>query len=62
MSKYIDPTRDQFSAFAKMTDDGPVWMLNMIRLRKKAKYDDGRKMSGAEAYKAYAAASAPFFT
>ncbi|MEZ5895667.1 MAG: DUF1330 domain-containing protein [Parvularculaceae bacterium] len=62
MSKFVDPTRTQFNEFAKMTDDGPVWMLNMIRLRKKARYEDGRQISGAEAYKAYAAASAPFFT
>ncbi len=62
MSKNIDPTKAQFGEFAKMTDDGPIWMLNMIRLRKKAKYEDGRDMTGADAYKAYAAASAPFFT
>ena len=61
MAGSIDPTREQFSAMMKMPDDGPVWMLNMIRLRKKAKYEDGAKATGAEAYAAYGRASEEFF-
>ena len=61
MSKCIDPSKDQFGAFMKLPDDGPIWMLNLIRLRKKAKYEDGRKVSGAEAYAEYGRASEPFF-
>lgn len=62
MSKHVDPTKEQFSAFAKLPDDGPIWMLNLIRLRKNAKYEDGREMTGAEAYADYGRSSAPFFT
>ncbi|MBY0423940.1 MAG: DUF1330 domain-containing protein [Parvularculaceae bacterium] len=40
--------------------EGPVRMLNLIRLRKSARYEDGRKATGAEAYAAYARESAPF--
>ena len=62
MSKFLDPTRDQFKAFAELPDEGPIWMLNMIRWRKKARYPDGRELSGAEAYAEYGRTSAPFFT
>lgn len=62
MSKYVDPSRDQFAAFMKLPDDGPIWMLNLIRLRKKADYEDEREATGEHAYKEYARASAPFFT
>lgn len=61
MTGSIDPTREQFSAMMKLPDAGPVWMLNIIRLRKKAKYEDGRKATGAEAYAAYGHASEEFF-
>jgi len=61
MSKFVDPTQDQFRAFVEKPTSNPIWMLNMIRLRKKAKYEDKREASGAEAYAAYARASEPFF-
>lgn len=62
MSKFVDPTRDQFAAFMQIEDDGPIWMLNLIRLRKNARYEDGRETTGAEAYAAYGRESEPFFT
>lgn len=62
MSKNVDPTKDQFRAFMKLPDDGPIWMLNLIRLRKTANYEDGRELSGLDAYKEYGKASEPFFT
>jgi uncharacterized protein (DUF1330 family) len=61
MSKHVDPSRDQFAAFMKLPDDGPIWMLNLIRLRKKARYEDGREATGADAYKEYAKTSEEFF-
>ncbi len=61
MPKYVDPTRAQFGAFMKLPDDGPIWMLNLIRLRKNAKYEDDRDATGAEAYAEYGRASEPFF-
>lgn len=62
---YVDPTREAFGAFAALPHDGPVQMLNLLRFRKMAAYEDGRAprggMSGADAYAEYARASAPFF-
>ena len=57
----IDPTRDQFEAFKSLPRDKPVNMLNLVRLRFKAQYEDGRDVTGAEAYKAYGSESAPIF-
>lgn len=61
MAGTVDPTRAQFKALMESGHTGPVWMLNLIRLRKKAKYEDEREATGAEAYAAYAKESAPFF-
>ena len=61
MSFYVDPERDQFEAFKALPRDVPVMMLNLVRYLKKARYDDGRDMTGAEAYAAYGRESAPVF-
>ena len=61
MLDFIDPTRDQFAAFQAMDRAGPVQMLNLVRFRPMADYPDGRSLSGQDAYRAYAAASAPIF-
>lgn len=61
MSNHIDPSKKQFKQFAETAGQGPIWMLNLIRLRKKAKYEDERKVSGKEAYAEYGRASEPFF-
>lgn len=60
--KNIDPSREQFGAFMDLPDDGPIWMLNVIRLRKNARYEDKREATGEAAYKAYAHESERFFT
>ena len=57
----IDPTRAQFEAFKNLPRDKPVNMLNLLKLRYKAVYEDGRDATGAEAYKAYGAESGPIF-
>lgn len=61
MSGYIDPERDQFDAFKALPRDTPVMMLNLVRLRDKAVYEDGRDASGAEAYAAYGRESGAVF-
>lgn len=61
MSSYVDPERDQFEAFKALPRDEPVMMLNLVRYRDKAVYEDGRDASGAEAYAAYGRESAPIF-
>ena len=61
MSCYIDPERDQFEAFKRLPRDEPIMMLNFLRFRAKAAYEDAREATGAEAYAAYGRESAPVF-
>jgi uncharacterized protein (DUF1330 family) len=61
VSDLINPTKEQFAAFQTLPDEGPIHMLNLVRLREHAVYEDGRKASGADAYKAYARESGPVF-
>lgn len=58
---YIDPTKESFKAFREMDREGPIHMLNLIRLNDVATYDDGTTMAGSEAYAAYARESGPIF-
>lgn len=62
MPDYVDPTREQFAAFRELGGDGPIHMLNLVRLRARAQYEDGRECSGLEAYRAYGRDSSPVFT
>lgn len=61
MTNYIDPERGQFEAFKALPRDEPIMMLNLLRFRDRAAYDDGREATGAEAYDAYGRESAPVF-
>lgn len=61
MPYYIDPEREQFEAFKALPRDKPVMMLNFLRFRDKAAYEDGREATGAEAYAAYGRESGPVF-
>jgi uncharacterized protein (DUF1330 family) len=58
---FVDPTREKFGEFRRLTDDGPIHMLNLVRFRAEAAYPDGRKATGAEAYAAYGRESLPIF-
>jgi hypothetical protein len=46
---FIDPTKETFAAFRAADRQGPIHMLNLVRLRERASYPDGRSASGAEA-------------
>ena len=59
MPGHIDPTKERFALFREMDRPGPVHMLNLIRLRPVAAYEDGTQATGAEAYAAYGRDSAP---
>lgn len=59
---HIDPSKEQFAHFRSLTREGPIHMLNLVRLRARAAYPDGRAVSGEEAYRAYARESGPVFT
>ena len=56
---HIDPTREVFAAFRANDRPGAIEMLNLVRLRPRAAYPDGRQASGAEAYAAYGRESGP---
>lgn len=61
MSNYIDPEREQFDAFKELPRDQPIMMLNFLRFRDKAAYENGQAATGAEAYAAYGEESGPIF-
>src|ERR1700686_5299713 len=61
MTGYVDPTKETFAAFRSDDRPGPIHMLNLVRLRERAAYPDGREASGAEAYEAYGRESLPVF-
>jgi uncharacterized protein (DUF1330 family) len=58
---FIDPTKDVFAQFRGNDRPGPIDMLNLVRLRPRAAYPDGREATGAEAYAAYGRESGPVF-
>jgi uncharacterized protein (DUF1330 family) len=58
---FIDPTKQAFADFRQMDRPGPIEMLNLVRLRDRAAYPDGREATGAEAYAAYGRESGPVF-
>lgn len=58
---FIDPTREMFGKFRGLEEEGPIHMLNLVRLRDQAEYQDGTKASGAEAYASYGRESGPIF-
>ena len=61
MSNHVDPERGQFDAFKALPRDEPIMMLNLLRFRETAAYEDGREATGAEAYAAYGKESGPVF-
>jgi uncharacterized protein (DUF1330 family) len=62
MTQQIDPTKETFQRFRENDRAGPIHMLNLVRLRAEARYPDGRRATGAEAYAAYGRDSRPVFT
>jgi uncharacterized protein (DUF1330 family) len=62
MTGFVDPTRETFGAFRADDRPGPVHMLNLVRFRDRAAYEDGREATGAEAYAAYGRESGPVFS
>lgn len=58
---HIDPTPEQIAVLKSLPQDQPVMMLNLLRLRAVANYEDGRKATGIEAYTTYGTETAPIF-
>ena len=46
MTGHIDPTKEAFAAFRADDRPGPIHMLNLVRLRARAAYPDGREATG----------------
>jgi uncharacterized protein (DUF1330 family) len=61
MTGHVDPTKEVFAQFRDADREGPIHMLNLVRLKPRASYPDGREATGAEAYAAYGRESLPVF-
>ena len=61
MTNHIDPTKEEFARFKDLPRDEPIHMLNLVKLRERAAYPDGRQASGLDAYRAYGRESGPVF-
>lgn len=59
MSGHVDLTKERFIAHRDNDREGPVHLLNLIRLRERADYPDGRAATGVEAYRTYGHISEP---
>ena len=53
----VTPNEEQVNGFLKNPEIGPISMVNLLKYKEKAIYDDGRdtNLSGEEAYGLYAA-------
>ena len=53
----IKPNEEQINGFLQNPDLGPISMVNLLKYKKTARYEDGRdtNLSGEEAYGLYAA-------
>lgn len=61
MSGHVDPDRERYAIFKELTRNQKIHMLNLVRLRETAVYEDGMMLTGHEAYAAYSRESAPVF-
>jgi len=54
----LNPSEEQIKGFFEPGADGPIYMVNLLKYREKAEYEDGREtdLTGAEAYALYGAA------
>ncbi len=52
----LQPDGDQVKTFTSKPTEGPIVMVNLLKFREKAAYEDGREsdLSGREAYQLYA--------
>ena len=52
----VVPNQEQMRGFLEPGHDGPIYMLNLLKFKEQAEYQDGRDtdLSGAEAYGIYA--------
>ena len=53
----VTPNQEQIEGFFEPGPEGPIYMLNLLKFKENAVYEDGveSELSGAEAYALYAA-------
>ena len=53
----VTPTAEQIEGFLAPDAAGPIFMVNLLKFKERAEYEDGREtpLSGREAYALYAA-------
>lgn len=53
----VTPSQEQIKGFFEPGTDGPIYMLNLLKFKEKAEYEDGREtdLTGAQAYALYGA-------
>ena len=51
----VNPNETQMKEFMEGDADSPIHMVNLLKFKEKAEYEDGREtnLSGAEAYAIY---------
>jgi uncharacterized protein (DUF1330 family) len=59
MPGHVDLTRERYNVLRESPREGAVHLLNLLRLRDRADYADGREASGVDAYQAYGRISEP---
>lgn len=64
VSNAVYPTQEQFQALQESDFSGPVSMLNLLKYKAKAVYDDGREtdLTGEQAYNLYGEQMREFVT
>ena len=60
----VTPTAEQIEGFLAPDAAGPIFMVNLLKFKERAEYEDGREtpLSGLEAYALYAAEVAKVIT
>ena len=61
MERFVDPDKERFGLFKDLPREGRIHMLNLVRLKEMAVYEDGTMVTGSEAYGAYSRESGPIF-
>ena len=51
----VHPTKEQMDGFLEGDDDKPISMINLLKFKERAEYEDGREtnLTGEEAYAIY---------
>lgn len=60
----VRPNEAQLQGFAEPGPDGPIYMVNLLKFKEKAEYEDGREtdLTGEQAYAIYGAGVSKLLT